>query len=128
MLASTSWRRGRLLRQTAPLLAAAREVLLDCGESVRLQCFISTPAHDAPVPVVLLHGREGSADSLYMLSLARQLFERGFEVVRLNLRDHGETHHLNRELFHSCRLPEVVGAVTALQRLYGGLPMVLAGF
>ncbi|HEY4449917.1 MAG TPA: alpha/beta fold hydrolase [Steroidobacteraceae bacterium] len=128
MLASTSWRRGRILRQSAPLLAAAREVLLDCGESVRLQCFISTPAHDAPVPVVLLHGWEGSADSLYMLSLARQLFERGFEVVRLNLRDHGETHHLNRELFHSCRLPEVVGAVAALQRLAKGRPLRLVGF
>jgi predicted alpha/beta-fold hydrolase len=128
MLASTRWRRGRILRQSAPLLAAAREVLLDCGEGVRLQCFISTPPHDAPVPVVLLHGWEGSADSLYVLSLARQLFERGFEVVRLNLRDHGDTHHLNRELFHSCRLPEVVGAVAALQRLATGRTLRLVGF
>jgi len=128
MLASTSWRRGRILRQSAPLLAAAREVLLDCGENVRLQCFISTPAHDTPVPVVLLHGWEGRADSLYMLSLARQLFERGFEVVRLNLRDHGDTHHLNRELFHSCRLPEVIGAVAAVQRLAKGRPLRLVGF
>lgn len=128
MLASTAWRRRRLLRQSAPLLAAAREQLLDCGEGVRLQCFISTPAHATSVPVVLLHGWEGSADSLYVLSLAQQLFERGFEVVRLNLRDHGETHHLNRELFHSCRLPEVVGAVSALQRLAKGRPLQLVGF
>jgi uncharacterized protein len=128
MLASTGWRRRRLRQQSASLLAAAREVLLDCGESVRLQCFISTPAHATSGPVVLLHGWEGSADSLYVLSLARQLFGRGFEVVRLNLRDHGETHHLNRELFHSCRLPEVVGAVSALQRLCGGRPLQLVGF
>ena len=128
MLASTGWRRGRLLRQSAPLLASAREVLLDCGAGVRLQCFISTPAHSAAAPVVLLHGWEGSAESLYVLSLARQLFERRVEVVRLNLRDHGETHHLNRELFHSCRLPEVVGAVAALQRLLGGRPLQLVGF
>jgi hypothetical protein len=128
ILASTAWRRGRLMRQSAPLLAAAREVLLDCGAGVRLQCFISTPTHSAAAPVVLLHGWEGSAESLYVLSLARQLFERHFEVVRLNLRDHGETHHLNRELFHSCRLPEVVGAVAALQRLVGGRPLQLVGF
>ena len=127
MLASTAWRRGRLMRECAPLLAAAREVLLDCGEGVRLQCFISRPAHSAAVPVVLLHGWEGSADSLYVLSLARRVFERGFTVVRLNLRDHGDTHHLNRELFHSCRLPEVVGAVAALQRLWDG-PLQLVGF
>jgi uncharacterized protein len=128
ILASTAWRRSRLLRQSAPLLGAARELLLDCGESVRLQCFISTPPHATSAPVVLLHGWEGSADSLYVLSLAQQLFERGFEVVRLNLRDHGETHHLNRELFHSCRLPEVVGAVSALQRLVKDRPLQLVGF
>ena len=66
--------------------------------------------------MVLLHGWEGSAESLYVLSLAQLLYQQGFEIVRLNLRDHGETHHLNRELFHSCRLPEVVGAVRTLQR------------
>jgi predicted alpha/beta-fold hydrolase len=128
MLASTAWRRGRLMRQSAPLLGVAREVLLDCGADVRLQCFISTPPQAAGTPVVLLHGWEGSADSLYMLSLAQQLFERGLEVVRLNLRDHGDTHHLNRELFHSCRLPEVIGAVAALQRLFPARPLQLVGF
>jgi predicted alpha/beta-fold hydrolase len=117
MLASTSWRRGRVFGRATALLAAAEEVLLDCGDGVRLQAFISRPA--LPVtraPVVLLHGWEGSAQSLYVVSLAQRLFAQGFEVVRLNLRDHGETHHLNRDLFHSCRLPEVVGAVKALQR------------
>jgi uncharacterized protein len=128
MLASTAWRRGRVMRQAAPLTHAAREVLLDCGAGVRLQSFISTPSHSVATPVVLLHGWEGSATSLYVLSLAQQLFERRVEVVRLNLRDHGDTHHLNRELFHSCRLPEVVGAVAALQRLLGGRRLQLIGF
>ena len=128
MLASTAWRRGRLVRQSAALIAASREVLLDCGAGVRLQAFISTPPHRLAPPVVLLHGWEGNADSLYMLSLAAQLFEQRFEVVRLNLRDHGETHHLNRELFHSCRLPEVVGAVAAVQGLLGHRPLQLVGF
>jgi uncharacterized protein len=128
MLASTGWRRGRVLRAAAPLLGAARELLLDCGAGVRLQCFVSTPAHAEGRPVVLLHGWEGSADSLYVVSLAQQLFEQRFEVVRLNLRDHGETHHLNRELFHSCRLPEVIGAVGALQQLFERRPLRLVGF
>jgi predicted alpha/beta-fold hydrolase len=75
-----------------------------------------------------LHGWEGSAQSLYILSLAQQLFDRGFEVVRLNLRDHGETHHLNRDLFHSCRLSDVVGALRALQAVFAGRPLNLAGF
>jgi len=115
MLASTRARRGPIARRAAPLVAAQREMLLDCGGGVRLQCFRSSPDRGNRIPVVLLHGWEGSAESLYVLSLGQQLFERGFDVLRLNLRDHGDTHHLNPDLFHSCLLPEVVGAIRALQ-------------
>jgi predicted alpha/beta-fold hydrolase len=97
-----------------------------------LQAFHSSPAQRGRDPgkrlAVLLHGWEGSADSSYVLSVAQTLFAQDFEVVRLNLRDHGATHHLNRELFHSCRLPEVVGAVRALAQRFPAMPMVLGGF
>jgi predicted alpha/beta-fold hydrolase len=128
MLASTGARRGSIARRTAGVVAAETELLLDCGDGVRLQCFRSSPTHGTGRPAVILHGWEGSAQSLYILSLAQQLFDRGFEVVRLNLRDHGETHHLNRDLFHSCRLSDVVGALRALQAVFAGRPLNLAGF
>jgi predicted alpha/beta-fold hydrolase len=89
------------------------------------------PAAAAGAPrrlAVLMHGWEGSSESLYVLSVAELLHQRGFSVLRLNLRDHGGTHALNRELFHSCRLPEVVGAVAQLQSLYPGHGLFLAGF
>jgi len=112
--------------------AASVERLIECGDGVTLQAFHASPEKRGREPgkrlAVLLHGWEGSADSTYVLSLAQTLFEQGFEVVRLNLRDHGATHHLNRELFHSCRLPEVYGAVRTLAQQFGGLPMLLAGF
>ncbi len=128
MLASTALRRGPIARRAAPLVAAQRELLLDCGAGVRLQCFLSSPPQGRGSVVVLLHGWEGSAESLYVLSLGQLLFARGFDVVRLNLRDHGDTHHLNRELFHSCLLPEVIGAMRALQSARGGQPLRLVGF
>jgi uncharacterized protein len=128
MLASTAARRGPIARRAAPLLAAQREMLLECGGGVRLQCFHSAPPRGRGRWVVLLHGWEGSADSLYVLSLGQLLFERGFDVLRLNLRDHGETHHLNRDLFHSCRLPEVIGAMRALQSAPEARPLRLVGF
>ena len=128
ILASTFVRRGRIVRRAAALLAAQREFVLECGAGVRLQCFVSIPAQSNGRPVVLLHGWEGAADSNYVLSLAELLYARGFEVVRLNLRDHGETHHLNRELFHSCRLPEVIGAMRALERHFPGRPLSAVGF
>jgi predicted alpha/beta-fold hydrolase len=132
VLSSLSPRRGRVERRAIPVRAASEELLLECGDGITLQAFHASPAKRGRDPgkrlAVLLHGWEGSADSTYVLSLSQTLFAQGFEVVRLNLRDHGTTHHLNRELFHSCRLPEVVGAVRALAQKFSGLPIVLAGF
>jgi uncharacterized protein len=124
-------RKARVERRAIPMRAASEELLLECGEGVTLQAFHSSPARRGRSPgkklAIVLHGWEGSAESQYSLSLAQTLFEQGLEVVRLNLRDHGATHHLNRELFHSCRLPEVLGAVQALARRFP-MPLVLAGF
>jgi uncharacterized protein len=128
MLASTGARRRSIARRTASVVAAEKEVLLDCGDGVRLQCFHSSPVGGTGRPVVILHGWEGSAQSLYILTLAQQMFDRGYEAVRLNLRAHGETHHLNRDLFHSCRLSDVMGALRAIQVLFPGQPLNLAGF
>ncbi len=132
ILPSLPQRRGRLKQRLRPVLAASRAMLLDCGDGVRLQAFQAIPARGdseaSTRAAVLLHGWEGSADSVYVLSLAQQLYERGFEVLRLNLRDHGDTQHLNRELFHSCRLPEVIGALRCVQARLAGKPLHLAGF
>jgi predicted alpha/beta-fold hydrolase len=126
------WRASRVRRRALPLIAASEELLLDCGDGVKLQAFHASPLKRGREPgkrmAVLLHGWEGSTDSTYVMSLGQTLFAAGFEVVRLNLRDHGATHHLNRDLFHSCRLPEVVGAIQALSRRFPNLPLVLAGF
>jgi hypothetical protein len=132
VLPSLLWRASRVRRRALPLIASSVELLLDCGDGVTLQAFHSSPSKRGREPgkrlAVLLHGWEGSTDSTYVMSLGQTLFAAGFEVVRLNLRDHGATHHLNRDLFHSCRLPEVVGAVQALALRFPDLPMVLGGF
>lgn len=130
VLPSLPFRRGLVERRAAGVIAASREILLDCGEGVRLMGKLAEP-RDAAAPrrlAVLMHGWEGSSESLYVLSLGQLLFDRGFAVLRLNLRDHGGTHALNRELFHSCRLPEVVGAVARVQALHPQHRLYLAGF
>jgi predicted alpha/beta-fold hydrolase len=124
-------------RRAARLRSLAQQLLLDCGDGVRLQAFLSSAGQagsgastDASVRrvAILLHGWEGSAEAAYVLSLGSLLLESGFDVVRLNLRDHGATHHLNREIFHSCRLAEVVGAMRALAQRFAGARLYLAGF
>lgn len=132
VLPSLPLRRPAVERRAAGLLALSRELILDCGDGVRLLAFRATHGpsrHDVPRgTVVLLHGWEGSAESLYILSLGQALFDAGFDVVRLNLRDHGPSHHLNPGLFHSCRIAEVVGAVARVQQLSPGAGLSLAGF
>lgn len=120
--------RRLMRRRAAPLLAASTPLLLDCGDGVRLQAFQSAPRQPDGRLVVLLHGWEGSADAAYILSLGQDLFAAGAEVIRLNLRDHGDTQHLNRGLFHSCLLPEVAGAVAEVVRLFPGRELWLVGF
>jgi predicted alpha/beta-fold hydrolase len=132
VVSSLTFRRPFLRRRAKALLANSREHILDCGDGVRLMGFHSAQPNtnnNEPRPlVILLHGWEGHAESNYVLSLGSYLFGKGFDIFRLNFRDHGPTHHLNRDIFHSCRLPEVVGAVQAVQRLFSPSSMSIAGF
>jgi predicted alpha/beta-fold hydrolase len=120
--------RGQLRRRAAAFLQASRELILDCGDGVRLQAFHSAPASRVGRVAILLHGWEGSAESYYVLSLGQALFAAGMDVVRLNLRDHGDTHHLNEGIFHSCRLQEVCGAIGAIGARIPDSPPWLIGF
>lgn len=120
--------RRALLAFSRPLREASREWILDCADGVRLQAFHAEPPRPNGKLAVLLHGWEGSVDARYVLTLAQQLFDAGVEVVRLNLRDHGDTHHLNEDIFHSCRLPEVVDAVAAVSQRLPNRQHWLIGF
>jgi predicted alpha/beta-fold hydrolase len=132
ILPSLPFLRPAVERRALPLLESSVDAVLDCGGGVRLLGLHSTHERRGCAParhlVVLHHGWEGSAESLYVLALGQFLFDHGFDVLRLNLRDHGPTHHLNRDLFHSCRIQEVVGAVRRIQSLYPAQRLSLVGF
>ena len=130
VLASSRIRRWLSLRRGADIETRAVEHIVDCGDGVRLQGFHTTQRAlpEARGLVVLLHGWEGSARSNYVLSSGARLLREGFDVFRLNFRDHGETHHLNREIFHSCRIDEVVAAVGAIAEHFPARALAIAGF
>lgn len=103
--------------------------LLDGGNGVRLQGLHSAmPGVESRGMALLLHGWEGSADSGYMRLTAAALLGAGFEVFRLNFRDHGGTHHLNAGLFHSNRIDEVVSATGDIARRFPLPPLVVGGY
>ena len=130
VLASSRIRRWLSLRRGGDIETRAVEHIVDCGDGVRLQGFHTTQRAlpEARGLVVLLHGWEGSARSNYVLSSGARLLREGFDVFRLNFRDHGETHHLNREIFHSCRIDEVVAAVGAIAEHFPARALAIAGF
>ena len=130
VLASSSVRRALFRRRRAALESVATEHVLECGNGVRLQGFHSAQSvlPQARALVVLLHGWEGSAQSSYILHTGARLLAEGCDVFRLNFRDHGQTHHLNHELFHSCRIDEVVGAVARIAEQFPRRPLAIGGF
>jgi predicted alpha/beta-fold hydrolase len=130
LLASSGLRRAAARLRFPGLHEASTRVILDCGEGVRLEGFHSVQSvlRRARGLVVLMHGWEGSVQSSYLLVSAGRLLAAGFDVFRLHFRDHGDTHHLNEGLFHSCRIAEVVGAVRAVQERYQPRRLLLAGF
>ncbi|HEX6833962.1 MAG TPA: alpha/beta fold hydrolase [Rudaea sp.] len=130
VLASSGLRRLLFRRRRALLERDSTEHLLDCGNGVRLQGFHTrqTVLPHARALVILLHGWEGSAQSSYILHTGSRLLAEGCDVFRLNFRDHGDTHHLNPDLFHSCRIDEVVGAVREIARRFPERPLAIGGF
>jgi predicted alpha/beta-fold hydrolase len=128
VLNSSGLRRNVIKKRTSKLLAAEQEWILDGGNGVRLLGHYSPQAETRRGLAVLFHGWEGSSRSNYILATAAQLYGLGFDVFRLNFRDHGETHHLNEGLFHSCRIDEVVHAMQDMQKRTGARNWGLAGY
>jgi predicted alpha/beta-fold hydrolase len=128
LLGSSGIRRRAVERRAVDLQNASDVWTLDGGDGIRLQGLYAKQPGDSRGLAVLLHGWEGNVNSNYMLGSGARLFSEGFDVFRLNFRDHGDTHHLNREIFHSCRLQEVVNALGDLQRRLGARQWRLAGY
>ena len=82
--------------------------------------------------VLMLHGWEGCSHSPYNLSATATLISAGYDVFRLNVRDHGPGHHvdpyaLNTGVFMGTLLEEVAIAVTRVAESAQGRPFFIVG-
>jgi len=128
LINSSAYRRQIVSRRAKPLLAAEQDWVVDGGGGVRLLGHYSKQAGDSKGLVILFHGWEGSSRSNYVVGVGGKLFAQGFDVFRLNFRDHGDTHHLNAGIFHSCLLDEVVHALKDIQQRTGAKSWALSGY
>lgn len=126
-LAGYAWPRRVLLRGPVP---ADEERTFEVEPGVRIlgHCrWQSIDPREQPT-LLLLHGLEGSSSSRYMLGTAAKAFHQGFNVIRLNLRNCGDTEHLTPTLYNSGLSGDIRAVILELIER-DGLPRIfLAGF
>lgn len=128
ILNSSAFRRRIVFRRSSALLDAEQEWMVDGGNGVKLLGHYSPQPSGSRGLVVLFHGWEGSSRSNYIVGLGSLLYAQGYDVFRLNFRDHGDSHHINAGIFHSCRLDEIIHAVKDIQQRLGATNWALAGY
>ena len=107
----------------------ARQEIIETAEGIKLLGYLSVQNGDqAKGLVILLHGWEGSTDSTYLLRCGRSLYANGYDIFRLNFRDHGDSHHLNKGIFYAVLLEEIYQAVIQAAGFSNGRPVFLVGF
>lgn len=127
IVSSKHFPRARSFREERGLYES-RLFEVEPGSRVLLKCRWQAARRAAPT-LLLLHGLEGSTDSLYVLGTAQKAYRRGFNVVGMNMRNCGGTEHLAATLYHSGMTDDIRRVL--LEELAGreGLPEIfIAGF
>ena len=89
----------------------AEAVEVDPADGSRVMCHCNWQPEPAQrLTVILVHGLEGSSESRYIRGIAARAWNAGCNVVRMNMRNCGDTDHLTPTLYHS-GLSSDVGAV-----------------
>lgn len=128
ILSSSGWRTHALRKDRLYLEESSHEHILTTPEGIKLQGFYTASQLGSQKLCILVHGWEGSSHSNYIVSAAAALLNAGFNVFRLNLRDHGATHHLNKAPFLAINLLEVEQALTQVLQQYSQQSSYLIGF
>lgn len=125
---SSGFRRRIVSKRSCALLNAEQDWIVDGGNGVQLLGHYSPQAGDRKGLVIMFHGWEGSSRSNYIVGAGGMLYDQGFDVLRLNFRDHGDSHHMNAGIFHSCLLGEVMHALKDIQQRTGARNWALSGY
>ncbi len=113
------------------LPSVAETVEVDPADGSRVLCHCDWqpgPVRAARLTVVLVHGLEGSSDSRYIQGIAARSWEAGCNVVRMNMRNCGDTDGLTSTLYHSGLSGDVGAVVSHYAGLYGLRRVALAGY
>ena len=113
------------------LRSAAESVETDAKDGSRVLCHCDwqpQPERAERLTVVLVHGLEGSSNSRYMLGIAMRAWSAGCNVVRMNMRNCGDTDSLTSTLYHSGLSGDVGAVVRHFAGLHGLQRVALVGY
>ena len=90
------------------LLPAPEERLFGVEAEVQVLCHCHwQPQRATAMTVVIVHGLEGSSDSQYVIGTGSKAWAAGMNVVRMNMRNCGDTEHLGPTLYNSSMSADV---------------------
>ncbi len=109
----------------------AETVVVDPADGSRVLCHCHwQPAEvrAARLTVILVHGLEGSSGSRYILGLSRRAWMAGFNVIRMNMRNCGDSDRLTPTLYHSGLSGDVGAVMSHFTRALGLERVALVGY
>ena len=77
---------------------------------------------------IILHGLEGSSKSQYVIGNANKLWRAGANVVRMNMRNCGDTEQLTPTLYHSGLSSDVLAVLRHFTAIYSLESIALIGY
>jgi predicted alpha/beta-fold hydrolase len=82
----------------------------------------------ARLTVLLVHGLEGSSDSRYIQAIAMRAWQAGCNVIRMNMRNCGDTDSLSPTLYHSGLSGDVGAVIRHYEKQLGLRRVALVGY
>jgi uncharacterized protein len=97
------------------LLPPAEERLFEVEPGIPVLCHCHwQPERTSTMTVIVVHGLEGSVESRYMIGTGSKAWAAGMNVVRMNMRNCGDTEHLGPSLYNSSMSADVGAIVKTL--------------
>jgi hypothetical protein len=127
IVSSTLPRKLLVKRKAKTMLSNTQQEIIQCSDNIRLLGEYSHNAESNKL-LIMLHGWEGCIESNYMLSVSAHMYSQGYSIFRLNLRDHGNSSHLNQQPYNSARLEEILDAMEQIQYRHPHHDNFLVGF
>ena len=111
------------------LLPPAEERLFSVERDVQVLCHCHwQPQRVSAMTLVIVHGLEGSSASQYVIGIGSKAWIAGMNVVRMNMRNCGDTEHLGSTLYNSSMSGDVGAVAQTLIEQDGLRRLALAGY